>query len=296
MKAGFVSEQQQQRVVGIDLGTTNSLIGFMQGDTPVVIPGEDGSPIVPSVVAFDQDTAAGFSVGNAARNVLLTNSANAVYSVKRLMGRDLTDVEPELKLFPFQLAAGLQAGEVLKLNVGGLTLTPPEVSAYILLQLKKNAERFFGAEGTKAVITVPAYFNDAQRQATKDAGRIAGLEVLRLVNEPTAAALAYGLEKNKDGIIAVYDFGGGTFDVSILKLHEGIFEVIATGGDTPLGGDDIDNLLLAVALDDIKGDLGIDISTDPATIQALRKAVIDAKIALSFAESARLQLELPGGK
>ena len=238
-------------VVGIDLGTTNSLIAFMQGDTPVVIPGEDGSAIVPSVVAFDQDTTQGFAVGNAARNVLLTNSANAVYSVKRLMGRDLADVEPELKLFPFHLAPGLQPGEVLKLNVGGLTLTPPEISAYILLQLKNNATRFFGAEVTKAVITVPAYFNDAQRQATKDAGRIAGLDVLRLVNEPTAAALAYGLDKQKDGIIAVYDFGGGTFDISILKLHDGIFEVIATGGDTHLGGDDIDNLLIAIALDAI---------------------------------------------
>jgi molecular chaperone DnaK len=182
---------------------------------------------------------------------------------------------------------------VLKLNVGGLTLTPPEISAYILLQLKRNAERFFGGEVTKAVITVPAYFNDAQRQATKDAGRIAGLDVLRLVNEPTAAALAYGLDKNKDGIIAVYDFGGGTFDISILKLHEGIFEVVATGGDTHLGGDDIDNLLLAVALDDIKGDLGVDVSGNPEVIQQLRKAVIDAKIALSNSDSARVQLEIP---
>jgi len=287
---------EQTRVVGIDLGTTNSLIAFMQGDTPTVIPGEDGSPIIPSVVAFDQDTANGFSVGNAARNVLLTNSANAVYSVKRLMGRDLTDVEPELKLFPFHLAEGLQPGEVLKLNVGGLTLTPPEISAYILLQLKKNAERFFGHEVTKAVITVPAYFNDAQRQATKDAGRIAGLEVLRLVNEPTAAALAYGLDKQKDGIIAVYDFGGGTFDISILKLHEGIFEVIATGGDTHLGGDDIDNLLTAVALDDIRGDLNLDVTQNPEVIQQLRKAVIEAKIALSANDSTRLALTLPGGQ
>jgi molecular chaperone DnaK/molecular chaperone HscA len=293
-----VAEQQsaQQRVVGIDLGTTNSLIAFMQGDAPAVIPGEDGSPIVPSVVAFDQDTQAGFSVGNAARNVLLSNSANAVYSVKRLMGRDLADVEPELKLFPFKLAEGLQPGEVLKLNVGGLTLTPPEISAYILLQLKKNAERFFGAEVTKAVITVPAYFNDAQRQATKDAGRIAGLDVLRLVNEPTAAALAYGLDKQRDGIIAVYDFGGGTFDISILKLHEGIFEVISTGGDTHLGGDDIDNLLTAVALDDIQGDLGVDVRSNPEVIQQLRKAVIEAKIALSDGNTARLALELPGGQ
>jgi molecular chaperone DnaK len=283
-------------VVGIDLGTTNSLIAFMQGDAPVVIPGEDGSPIVPSVVAFDQDTANGFAVGNAARQVLLTNSANAVYSVKRLMGRDLADVQPELDHFPFRLAPGLQPGEVLKLNVGGLTLTPPEISAYILLQLKKNAERFFGTEVTRAVITVPAYFNDAQRQATKDAGRIAGLDVLRLVNEPTAAALAYGLDKQKDGVIAVYDFGGGTFDISILKLHDGIFEVIATGGDTHLGGDDIDNLLTAVALDDIRGDLGTDVSTNPEVIQQLRKAVIDAKITLSSADSTRLALTLPNGK
>ena len=294
---------EQQRVVGIDLGTTNSLVAFMQGDQPAVIPGEDGSPIVPSVVAFQYDSAEGeqqgFAVGNAARAVLLTQPGNAVYSIKRLMGRDVTDVTPELKLFPFHLAPGLQPGEVLKLNVGGLTLTPPEISAYVLLQLKKNAERFFGGPVTKAVITVPAYFNDAQRQATKDAGRIAGLEVLRLVNEPTAAALAYGLDKlhgGTDGTIAVYDFGGGTFDVSLLKLHEGIFEVIATGGDTHLGGDDIDNLLLAVALDDIRGDLGVDLSTDPAGMQALRNAVIEAKIALSANQSARFHLTLPDGQ
>ena len=319
LKEEFVAETQRTGgpvvgpVVGIDLGTTNSLVAYMQGDTPAVIPGEDGSAIVPSVVAFDQDTAQGFSVGNAARNVLLTNSANAVYSVKRLMGRDLADVEPELKLFPFKLADGLQANEVLKLNVGGLTLTPPEISAYILLQLKRNAERFFGAEVTKAVITVPAYFNDAQRQATKDAGRIAGLDVLRLVNEPTAAALAYGLDKKRDGVIAVYDFGGGTFDISILKLHEGIFEVVATGGDTHLGGDDIDNLLTAVALDDIRGDLGSSSGLQPAEtsaptgeglqpraltaeiLQQLRKAIIEAKIALSSNETARIILDLPNG-
>ena len=297
--------EPQQRIVGIDLGTTNSLVAIMQGDAPLVIPGEDGSPIVPSVVAFHYDTAQdpsqGFAVGNAARDTLLESPANAVYSIKRLMGRDLNDIAGELKLFPFQLAPDLQPGEVLRLNVGGLTLTPPEVSAYILLQLKKNAERFLGTAVTKAVITVPAYFNDAQRQATKDAGRIAGLDVLRLVNEPTAAALAYGLDKNADGsaregIIAVYDFGGGTFDISILKLHEGIFEVIATGGDTHLGGDDIDNLLLAVALDDIRGDLGIDVSAQPAVIQALRKAVIDAKIALSSTDTARLSLDLAGGQ
>jgi Fe-S protein assembly chaperone HscA len=285
-----------ERVVGIDLGTTNSLVAFMQGETPVVIPGEDGDRLVPSVVAFDQD-GAGFAVGNAARATLLTQPANAVYSAKRLMGRDLVDVEPELKLFPFQLAEDLKPGEVLRLKVGGLTLTPPEISAYVLQQLKRNAERYFGGPVTKAVITVPAYFNDAQRQATKDAGRIAGLEVLRLVNEPTAAALAYGLEKNKDGLIAVYDFGGGTFDVSILKLHEGIFEVVATNGDTHLGGDDLDNLLIAIALDDIAGSFGEAMGTatraSGEAMQALRKAVIDAKIQLSTADVARLQVELP---
>ena len=282
-----------ERVVGIDLGTTNSLVAFMQGDSPVVIPGEDGERLVPSVVAWTDN---GVAVGNAARGTLMADSASAVYSAKRLMGRDIADVQEELKLFPFKLAEGLQPGEVLKVSVGGLLLTPPEISAYVLMQLKKNAERFFGGPVTKAVITVPAYFNDAQRQATKDAGRIAGLEVLRLVNEPTAAALAYGLEKNKDGLIAVYDFGGGTFDISILKLHEGIFEVIATGGDTHLGGDDIDNLLIAIALDDIAGDLGEDVRGNGEAVQAVRKAVIEAKILLSTADVATLDVLLPSGK
>jgi molecular chaperone DnaK/molecular chaperone HscA len=293
-----MAEETATRVVGIDLGTTNSLVAFMQGDTPTIIPGEDGDRLVPSVVAFDE--AHGFVVGNAARATLLTHSASAVYSAKRLMGRGIEDVQEELKLFPFMLVEGLQPGDVLKLEVGGLQLTPPEISAYVLLQLKKNAERFFAAPVTKAVITVPAYFNDAQRQATKDAGRIAGLEVLRLVNEPTAAALAYGLDKKRDGLIAVYDFGGGTFDVSILKLHEGIFEVIATGGDTHLGGDDIDNLLIAIALDDIAGDAelgaGGDVKASGEVVQAVRKAVIEAKIALSEADSAKLDVALPGGK
>jgi molecular chaperone DnaK/molecular chaperone HscA len=293
-----MAEETAARVVGIDLGTTNSLVAFMQGDTPTIIPGEDGDRLVPSVVAFDE--AHGFVVGNAARATLLTDSASAVYSAKRLMGRGIEDVQEELKLFPFKLVEGLQPGDVLKLEVGGLQLTPPEISAYVLLQLKKNAERFFAAPVTKAVITVPAYFNDAQRQATKDAGRIAGLEVLRLVNEPTAAALAYGLDKQRDGLIAVYDFGGGTFDVSILKLHEGIFEVIATGGDTHLGGDDIDNLLIAIALDDIAGDAelgaGGDLKASGEVVQAVRKAMIEAKIALSEADSAKLDVALPGGK
>jgi len=287
----------EERVVGIDLGTTNSLVAYMEnrpeGETPVVIPGEDGERLVPSVVAWTDD---GVVVGNAARGTLLADSASAVYSAKRLMGRDIEDVQEELKLFPFKLAEGLKPGEVLKVSVGGLLLTPPEISAYVLLQLKKNAERFFGGPVTKAVITVPAYFNDAQRQATKDAGRIAGLEVLRLVNEPTAAALAYGLDKSKDGLIAVYDFGGGTFDVSILKLHEGIFEVVSTGGDTHLGGDDIDNLLIAIALDDIAGDLSEDVRGNGEAVQAVRKAVIEAKILLSDAETAMLNVLLPSGK
>jgi molecular chaperone DnaK len=278
-------------VVGIDLGTTNSLVAYMQGDTPVVIPGEDGERLVPSVVAWTEN---GVAIGNAARATLIEDSASAVYSAKRLMGRDLADVEDELKLFPFRLAEGAKPGETLRLNVGGLTLTPPEISAYILQQLKRNAERFLGQPVTRAVITVPAYFNDAQRQATKDAGRIAGLEVLRLVNEPTAAALAYGLDKQKDGIIAVYDFGGGTFDISILKLHEGIFEVISTGGDTHLGGDDIDNLLIAIALEDIAGDLKLDLRQNPEAIQAIRKSVIDAKITLSGSGTAKINLDLGG--
>src|SRR6202522_4039973 len=211
------------------------------------------------------------------------------------MGRGIDDVQQELKFFPFRLADDLQPGEVLRIKLGERTFTPPEISAHILRQLKRNAERYFGAPVTQAVITVPAYFNDAQRQATKDAGRMAGLEVLRLVNEPTAAALAYGLDREKEGIIAVYDFGGGTFDVSILKLHEGIFEVIATNGDTHLGGDDIDKLLIAIALDDIAGDAGTDLRREPDAIQAIRKAMIEAKIALSSQSLAQIDIQLPRG-
>ena len=281
-------------IVGIDLGTTNSLVAFMQGDNPVVIPGDDGSPLVPSVVALDRNGQP--MVGNGARNSLIETPERAIYSVKRLMGRGVEDIQQELKLFPFRLAEDLQAGEVLRIQLGERTFTPPEISAFILRQLKRNAERFFGAPVTKAVITVPAYFNDAQRQATKDAGRIAGLEVLRLVNEPTAASLAYGLDKKQTAIVAVYDLGGGTFDISILKLHDGIFEVVATNGDTHLGGDDIDNLLITIALDDIRGDMGVDLRRNAEAVQTIRKAVIEAKIALSSESSIRLDIELPGGK
>ena len=287
------------RVVGIDLGTTNSLVAYMQGDAPVVIPGVDGLNLVPSVVALDPVLADGgrptVTVGNTARKALIETPERVIYSVKRLMGRGLEEIQDELKLFPFRLAEDVEAGEVPRIRLGELKFTPPEISAYILRQLKRNAERFFGAPVTQAVITVPAYFNDAQRQATKDAGRMAGLEVLRLVNEPTAAALAYGLDRAKTGTIAVYDLGGGTFDISILKLRDGIFEVQSTNGDTHLGGDDIDNLLLSIALDEIHAEHGVDLRGHPGAVQALRKAAIEAKIALSGEPVARFDIELPNG-
>jgi Fe-S protein assembly chaperone HscA len=287
------------RVVGIDLGTTNSLVAYMQGDAPVVIPGVDGLNLVPSVVALDPVPADGgrptVTVGNTARKSLIETPERVIYSVKRLMGRGLEEIQDELKLFPFRLAEDVEAGEVPRIRLGELKFTPPEISAYILRQLKRNAERFFGAPVTQAVITVPAYFNDAQRQATKDAGRMAGLEVLRLVNEPTAAALAYGLDRAKTGTIAVYDLGGGTFDISILKLRDGIFEVQSTNGDTHLGGDDIDNLLLAIALDEIHAEHGVGLRGHPGAVQALRKAAIEAKIALSTEPVARFDIELPNG-
>jgi Fe-S protein assembly chaperone HscA len=284
----------EARIVGIDLGTTNSLVAFMQGDRPVVIPGEDGVNLVPSVVAIPAPKQV--IVGNPAGKYLATQPDRVIYSAKRLMGRGVEDIRDELKLFPFHLGDDIQPGEVIRLKLGDQEFTPPEISAYVLRQLKKNAERYFGAPVTRAVVTVPAYFNDAQRQATKDAGRMAGLDVLRLVNEPTAAALAYGLDRQKEGVVAVYDLGGGTFDISILKLRDGIFEVIATNGDTHLGGDDIDNLLIDIALDDIHGELGLDLRENAEAIQAIRKAVIEAKIALSSAETTRISVQLPGGK
>ena len=292
------------RVVGIDLGTTNSLVAYMEGDKPVVIPGVDGSNLVPSVVALDPirtsepGAAPGrptVTVGNSARKALIETPERVIYSVKRLMGRGLEEVGRELKYFPFRLADDVEEGEVPRIQLGELKFTPPEISAYVLRQLKRNAERFFGQPVTQAVITVPAYFNDAQRQATKDAGRMAGLDVLRLVNEPTAAALAYGLDRAKEGTIAVYDLGGGTFDISILKLRDGIFEVQSTNGDTHLGGDDIDNLLVAIALDEIHAEHGIDLRASPGAVQALRKAAIDAKVRLSTETSARFDIELPNG-
>lgn len=265
--------ETKSTIVGIDLGTTNSLVAVMEATGPRILSG-----IVPSVVSVT--TAGEVIAGTEAREMLITHPERSVYSVKRLMGRGTEDIQEELKLFPFRLAGS--SDSVLRLQLGGKVMTPPEVSAHILRKLKFDAEAELGAAVTQAVITVPAYFNDAQRQATKDAGRIAGLEVLRLVNEPTAAALAYGLDKRKEGIVAVYDFGGGTFDISILRLHEGIFEVLATSGDTHLGGDDIDNLLLRIALEDIQSEWGEDIFPKSDAVQLLRRVVIEAKEKLSF--------------
>lgn len=287
------------RVVGIDLGTTNSLVAFMQGDAPVVIPGVDGTNLIPSVVALDPIPADGgrptITVGNTARRSLMETPERVAYSIKRFLGRSLEEVRQELKYFPFKLADDVQDGEVPRIQLGEMRFTPPEISAYVLRQLKRNAERYFGESVSQAVITVPAYFNDAQRQATKDAGRMAGLEVLRLVNEPTAAALAYGLDRAKEGTIAVYDLGGGTFDISILKLRDGIFEVQSTNGDTHLGGDDIDNLLLSIALGEIFAEHGLDLRPYPGAVQAVRKAAIEAKIKLSTEDEARFDIELPNG-
>ena len=284
------SAAQRKRIVGIDLGTTNSLVAFMDATGPQVIPGSDGSRLVPSVVSLDAE--GGFVVGEAARRLLIDRPDRTVYSVKRLMGRGVEDVREELRLFPFRIAEGSE--QVIRLELGGRQFTPPEISAQVLRELKRRAEQYLGEEVTQAVITVPAYFNDAQRQATKDAGRIAGLEVLRLVNEPTAASLAYGLDKRKDGVVAVYDLGGGTFDISILRLREGIFEVLATNGDTHLGGDDIDNRLLAIALEDIATEWGQDMSRRGEAVQTVRRAVIEAKEKLSSVPTAVIDVEFEG--
>ena len=289
------SSVAKKRIVGIDLGTTNSLIAFMDLTGPEVIAGTDGSRLVPSIVSLRDDGA--FSVGEEARGLLIERPERTVYSVKRLMGRGVDDVRTELKLFPFRIAEGSQ--QVIRLQLAERQFTPPEISAQVLKELKRRAEAFLGEEISQAVITVPAYFNDAQRQATKDAGRIAGLEVLRLVNEPTAASLAYGLDKRRDGIVAVYDLGGGTFDISILRLQEGIFEVLSTNGDTHLGGDDIDNRLLAIAIEDIASEWGAEFSVDAISsngelVQTIRRSVITAKEQLSFVPAAAILVDYRG--
>jgi len=283
-------EHRKSKVVGIDLGTTNSLVAVMELTKPRILTDAEGRKIVPSVVSATGDRQ--LIAGEPAREMLLTHPERTVYSVKRLMGRGIADVQDELALFPFRIAEDSES--VIRLRLGDRTYTAPEISAAVLRQLKQNAEAALGEEVTEAVITVPAYFNDAQRQATKDAGRLAGLEVLRLVNEPTAASLAYGLDKRNEGVIAVYDFGGGTFDISILRLHDGIFEVLATNGDTHLGGDDIDNLLLRIALEDIASEWSQDLSTDSEGVQRLRRAVIKAKEELSFVTSSDIELTYKG--
>ena len=286
------------RTVGIDLGTTFSLIAYLDPQTgaPKCIPGPHGSTLCPSVVSVDEDGKV--IVGEPARERLLTQPNRTIYSVKRLMGRGVADVQDELRLFPFHIDP--DSRNVIRARLGDKLFTAPEISSFILRELKTWAENYFKEPVDRAVITVPAYFNDAQRQATKDAGRIAGLEVLRLVNEPTAAALAYGLHKQKRGRVAVYDFGGGTFDISILKListDEGeIYQVLATNGDTHLGGDDVDNELQRRIREKIAGLLQSDLSKQPEAIQRLRKALIAAKHELSAADSATLRFELPGGR
>jgi Fe-S protein assembly chaperone HscA len=274
------------RVVGIDLGTTFSLSAYMDAQTgaPKCIAGPNGSALCPSVVSVDSDGK--IIVGDAARQRLLTQPDRTIYSVKRLMGRGVADVQNELKIFPFRIDP--DSDNVIRVRLGDRTFTPPEISAYILRELKSWAEKYFNEPVDRAVITVPAYFNDAQRQATKDAGRLAGLEVLRLVNEPTAAALAYGLHKQKRGHVAVYDFGGGTFDISILKListKEGdIYQVLSTNGDTHLGGDDIDNTLLELTRREIQAKFGFELDPRGEAIQTLRKSLIRAKHELSTLE------------
>jgi molecular chaperone DnaK len=276
------------RIVGIDLGTTNSLVAYVDGGIPKVIPGADGQALLPSIVAF---TPGGVLVGEPARRQLVRNPTRTVYSVKRLMGRGYDDVRGELAHLPFRVHPN---AEVVRIDVGDREVTPPEVSAHVLRALKRRAEAFLQEPVEQAVITVPAYFNDAQRQATKDAGKIAGLDVLRIVNEPTAASLAYGLGRLAEGTIAVYDLGGGTFDVSILRVHDGVFEVLATNGNTHLGGDDFDRALVEWLLADIAAVHGVDLAGDPESVQELRLAAEAAKRQLSFEDRTALTIPFEG--
>ncbi len=278
------------RIVGIDLGTTNSLVAYMDGDHPNVIAGANGQTKVPSIVGLTDN---GLLVGEPAKEHLVRNPARTIYSVKRFMGKSLDDISEELKYFPYTLQ---EKNGVIRIAIGDKTYSPPQVSAMILKELKRRAEEHLGENISKAVITVPAYFNDSQRQATKDAGLIAGLEVLRIINEPTAASLAYGLQKKTQGLIAVYDLGGGTFDISILKLKDGIFEVLATNGNTHLGGDDLDQRFTDVFIKEIKDSYGIEPGDYPDLIQAIRLAAEGAKIRLSDELKTTATVELPDQK
>ncbi len=267
------------KIIGIDLGTTNSVVAVMEGGDPVVIPNAEGARTTPSVVAFTKDGER--LVGQVAKRQAVTNPLNTVASIKRFMGRKCSEVREEMKLVPYEIECDPQDRVQVKIPNAGKTFTPPEISAMILQKMKQTAEEYLGQEVTQAVITVPAYFNDAQRQATKDAGKIAGLEVLRIINEPTAASLAYGLDKKADEKIAVFDLGGGTYDISILELGDGVFEVKATNGDTHLGGDDFDQRIIDWLVGEFKKDQGIDLSQDPMALQRLKEAAEKAKIELS---------------
>jgi molecular chaperone DnaK len=273
------------KIIGIDLGTTNSVVAVMEGGEPTVITNSEGGRTTPSVVAFTKD--GNRLVGQVAKRQAVTNPENTVYSIKRFMGRRFDEVSEEKKQVPYEVKA---AGSDVRVLAGGKEYSPPEISAMILQKMKQSAEDYLGQKVDKAVITVPAYFNDAQRQATKDAGRIAGLEVMRIINEPTAAALAYGLDKKKEEIIAVFDFGGGTFDISILEVGEGIVEVKSTNGDTHLGGDDIDERLMEWITEEFKRDQGIDLSNDKMALQRLKEAAEKAKIELSTTMETEINL------
>ena len=274
------------KIIGIDLGTTNSVVAVMEGGEPVVITNEEGGRTTPSVVAFTKD--GNRLVGQVAKRQAVTKPENTLFSIKRFIGRKYDEVQDEIKQVPYKVEKASN-GDV-RINVDGKQYSPPEISAMVLQKLKKAAEDYLGAKVDKAVITVPAYFNDAQRQATKDAGKIAGLEVMRIVNEPTAAALAYGLDKKKDETIAVFDFGGGTFDISILEVGEGVVEVKSTNGDTHLGGDDVDEELINWIIEDFKKDQGIDLSNDKMALQRLKEAAEKAKIELSSAMETEINL------
>src|SRR5579862_8271918 len=265
------------KIIGIDLGTTNSVVAVMEGGAPVVIPNQEGGRTTPSVVAFTKNGER--LVGQVAKRQAVTNAENTVYSIKRFMGRRYDEVTEETKLVPYKVTRS-DSGDA-RVDALGKKYSPPEISAMILGKLKEAAEAYLGEKVTKAVITVPAYFNDSQRQATKDAGKIAGLEVMRIINEPTAAALAYGLDRKKNETIAVYDFGGGTFDISILEVGEGVVEVKSTNGDTHLGGDNIDHKIIDWILAEFKKDQGVDLSKDPMAMQRLKEAAEKAKIELS---------------
>ena len=274
------------KIIGIDLGTTNSVVSVMEGGDPVVIPNAEGGRTTPSVVAFTKDGER--LVGQVAKRQAVTNPQQTIFSIKRFMGRKMNEISEEKKLVPYTIVEGRNG--MVSVEAAGKKYQPPEISAMILQKMKQTAEDYLGTEVTEAVITVPAYFNDAQRQATKDAGKIAGLEVKRIINEPTAAALAYGLEKKKDETIAVFDLGGGTYDISVLELADGVFEVKSTNGDTHLGGDDFDQRVINWLVSEFKKDQGIDLSQDPMALQRLKEAAEKAKMELSSTQQTDINL------